>query len=101
MKHNPGVAKFWVKFQTGGTIDASQNVTSITGISTGSWDVNIDDNMSSANYVGVATAHDSGNTDLTGKIQSQTAAVLGISCAVTGDLTDPGTGMMVAGFGDL
>ena len=53
LKHHPGVAKAWVKFNGTGTpaINASYNVGSITDVGTGDYLVNFTTNFSSDNYV--------------------------------------------------
>lgn len=53
IKHSPGVAKAWVKFDSSGTVNASYNVSSVTDNSTGLWTVNWNTDFSSVNYVAV------------------------------------------------
>lgn len=64
LKYGNGVAKAWVNFNGTGTIAirSSYNVSSIVDIGTGAATVNIDNNMSSANYCVVASS--SGNNAL-------------------------------------
>lgn len=52
IKHSPGVAKGWIKFdgQSTVTIDASYNVNSITDVNVGRYDVYWDTDFSSADY---------------------------------------------------
>lgn len=50
LKHNPGVAKAWVKFDIAGTVNASRNVSSVTDTGTGDWTVNLTTAFSSVDY---------------------------------------------------
>ena len=98
LKHNPGVAKFWVFHDNGTTIHASHNVTSITDTGTGDHTVNFTEAFSSANYAVLAlsasgtTPHQDGGGPATGSIRIQNTDASGV-------LTD-GVRHFVAGFGD-
>jgi hypothetical protein len=65
MQWHPGVAKFWLKCNTSGTISASHNITSITDTGVGTLTVTIATDFSGTNYcvvsdVGVVNANMSG-----------------------------------------
>jgi len=55
LKHHPGVAKAWVKFNGTGTVSIldSYNVSSITDHGVGDWTVNFTNAFANADYVGV------------------------------------------------
>ena len=76
IRHNPGVAKVWVKFDITGSIDGSFNVDSITDTGAGNWTVVITTDFSDINYSALATWHDQAVTETKDKtIQTGTAAV--------------------------
>ena len=57
-----GIAKAWVQFTSGGTINGSFNVSSITVNSTGYYTVNLTTAMSNINYSAIATASSNGSS---------------------------------------
>lgn len=100
LKHSPGVAKAWVKFQVNGTIDASYNIDSVVKNSTGDWTITITNNFSSANYVAVVVAFDTTANDRDGQVDAMAAGTLGVICTGAGVKADPDTGMLVVMYGD-
>jgi hypothetical protein len=74
MKEHKGVCKAWVKFDgVSESIDASYNVSSITDVGTGMYDVNYTNNMSSAEYAisavcSVMSGADGGSSDSSNRL---------------------------------
>ena len=104
LKNGPSSCKAWVKFDSGGTVNASYNVSSVTDNSTGLWTVNWNTDFSSVNYVAVPGWRDdddkvefqvSGGSQATGTYEFK--MVNG-----GGSLTDPNAAddMHVVAFGD-
>ena len=58
VRHHPGVAKAWSKFDLAGTENASHNTDSVSDTGTGDWTVNITTDFSSVNYVVVPGMRD-------------------------------------------
>lgn len=58
LKHNPGAAKGWAKFDLAGTVNASQNVASVTDVGTGNWDVLWATDFSGVDYSVMAVVRD-------------------------------------------
>ncbi len=108
IKHNPGVAKVWVKFDLAGTVNASQNVDSVTDTGTGDWTVNITTDFSDADYAVVPgwRDDDAGGDELVADIGAQAAGSFQVILVDTGgvgnDLIDPAAAddMHAVAFGD-
>ena len=105
---HPSAAKGWVKFNSGGVIAASYNVTSVTDTGSGDWTVNWATDFSSADYCVSITASDFVATSLigyvyTGTQQAGSVQALATSATATGDtsgvLNDAGSVFVVA-YGD-
>lgn len=75
MKFHPGVAKAWILWATSGTtITASYNVTSVTNTGTGNETVNLNNNLSSADFAAFASANADGSNNVTINIGTKTAS---------------------------
>ncbi len=104
--HNPGVAKAWVKFDIASTVNASQNVASVTDTGTGDWLINIATDFSGVDYAGVAAYRidlGDGNKRII-QLGAQAAGTLQVimSTGDGGNPADPAAAddMHVAMFGD-
>ena len=104
LKHNPGMAKAWVKFDRAGTVNASQNITSITDTGAGDWTVTIATDFSSVNYAVIVTYRaDDGNLERWFCTGAQAAGTIQIlTDDHNGDIADPQSAddMHAAMFGD-
>lgn len=97
---HPGVAKCWAKFNTGATLDASYNMTSITDNGVGDFTATIGTDFSSANWAGVFTPFSSAQT-LIFRITAQAAGTIRVvTNTLAGSVTDPTEGFFFVGFGD-
>jgi hypothetical protein len=100
-------ARFWVKFNSAGTIAASFNVTSVTDNGAGDWTVNIATDFASADYAVVASggyaAHGGGADEiLSYNVTAQAAGSVQIQARDQGAaLEDPDTlnAIFAVGFG--
>jgi hypothetical protein len=105
IKHNPGVAKAWVKFDVAGTVNASYNMDSVTDTGTGDWSPQITTDFSSGDYTAVPgfredAANGNQNHTLIGAQAAGSFQVTHNDSA--GSLTDPAAAddMHAAAFGD-
>jgi hypothetical protein len=104
--HHPSAAKFWVSFNSSGTIQASYNVSSVTKNGTGDFTVNITTAFSSAEWcANYSTGHISGVTSLIPIGIAQTSSTFRLQTVRldTGGVGDPDTPnrIYVMGYGDL
>lgn len=99
VKNHPGVAKFWVKCDAAGNIEASHNVTSITDGGTGLLTVTIATDFSSANYVVTASAHAGGTANWVDITSIAAGSVVLRAKDYANNAVDP-TAWFVVGFGD-
>ena len=106
---HPSAAKAWVKFDVAGTINASQNVSSVTDTGTGDWTVNLTTAFSSVDYavvLGWRDDADSSDTDRITVIGAQAVGSFQIRMrntnSSTPSLSDPGAAddMHAVAFGD-
>lgn len=104
LKHHPGVAKAWAQWNVSGTIQDSYNVDSVTDNGAGDWTVNIDVDMSSADYAGFCNGgFDFGGVGpLIWLAATQGAGTFRVrSYSTAGALTDPNNvDPMFVAFGD-
>jgi len=104
LRHHPGVAKAWVRFNGTGTIaiNGSYNVASITDIGTGNYQINVDDDFSAADYCLLASAANNGTRNYT-DCASNAANTAGVLRVITsnqsGTLADSDL-VCAAAFGD-
>jgi len=70
VQHHPGVAKAWVRFASPSTVAGSHNVTSVSRLNEGRYQVNFTTAFSSANYCAVASAGDNTPSDSNGMTAS-------------------------------
>jgi hypothetical protein len=95
IRHNPGVAKGWVKAGITGNVIASYNVSSVDDTGTGEMTVNWADDFSGVHYVAVATPITGANRNVTiDDSPAPTAGTTKFLCwrgDTPGDLYDPGT----------
>jgi len=104
MRHHPGMAKVWVRFDGTGaiSINGSYNVTSLTDIGTGNYQINVADDFSGATYCVVAVAAINGARRYTdcASNSANTAGVLRVvTTTSTGTLADSDL-VCAAAFGD-
>lgn len=104
--YHPSAAKFWVSFNSSGTIQASYNVSSVTKNGTGDFTVNITTAFSSAEWcANYSTGHISGVTSLIPIGITQTSSTFRLQTVRldTGGVGDPDTPnrIYVMGYGDL
>ena len=102
LRHHPGIAKAWVKFQTDGTMDANYNILSITDNGTGDFTVNFTTAFSSANYACVGSVLISGTAERVVTFDAQVAGSCDLVVTdLNGAVTDAGvTAIMCSFFGD-
>lgn len=102
LKHNPGVAKVWLKFTVTGSVDASLNVTSVTDTAVGDWTVNIATDFSSLDYsIAVTMFTTSVIVGGIGTVDGQTAGTFGVEAFDdTGVQEDPSARIYAIAFGD-
>jgi hypothetical protein len=95
-----GSAKAWVVFDGTGTvaIRASYNVSSVTDLGTGQYDVNFTTAMSNANYSSVATDNYYGITNAGEPAPSSTASKVRVYTYNTGGSFIDASGVSVAIF---
>ena len=104
LRHTPGIAKQWVKFDLNGTVNASYNTSSVSDTSPGNWTVNIAANMSTVNYsISLSWRDDSAggvNKDLIGG--SQAAGTYQVTLVDADTIGDPAVAddMHCQAFGD-
>lgn len=104
-QYHPSAAKVWAQYDTGTTIVASYNVTSITDNGTGNQTVNFTTAFSSTSYCVVGSAKSDGATAATsycshpGTTLNTTNVNMLTNRASDGAFADPTTTMMVA-YGD-
>lgn len=105
LRHSPGVAKAWVKFDLDGTVNASHNVDSVTDTAAGNWTVNITTDFSGVDYaITIGFRDDSADGD-SGHIRigAQAAGSFQVTRNnAAASLSDPAAGddMHAAAFGD-
>ena len=106
---DPSAVKVWVKFDLDGTVNASQNVSSISDTGTGDWTVNLTTPFSSADYTMTAYWRDdtfaAGNHDMVLTGSSQLAGsfqilMFDISAAILADPAEAADDIHAAAFGD-
>ena len=102
IKHSPGVAKFYVKFNASGTIQGTAyNTTSVADNGTGDWTVTIATDFSSANWACSCTIETpftrSANIASSG---GQAAGTLQVRSTDNNGTMSDGVYMHVIGFGD-
>ncbi len=107
-QYHPSAAKAWLVCDVAGTIGASYNITSIADTATGTVDVTIATDFSSANYTAVACQYgNAGGAAATTRIvgvestnfAAGTLRLLSVR-ASDGAVIDPASGYMVTMFGD-
>ena len=80
VRHSPGVSKMDCKFDLAGTVNASNNVDSVTDTGTGDWTVNITTDFSSGDYSAVSgLREDAGVDDKFSRIVSQAAGTIQVN----------------------
>ncbi len=105
VKHNPGVAKAWLKFDKSGTVNASQNISSVTDTGAGNWNPNLTTPFSSADYAILLQIriNDGTSQDRIMQVSARTTSGFQVnSYIVAAENSDPATfdDMHAAAFGD-
>lgn len=101
IKHSPGVAKFYVKFNASGTIQGTAyNTTSVADNGTGDWTVTIADDFSSANWACSCTIETGFTRSANIESSGQAAGTLQVRSTDNNGSQSDGTLMHVIGFGD-
>ena len=103
LRYGPGVAKGWVDYnQSGNTVDASYNVSSVTDSATGSFIVNWNTDFSTANYSCVSQTGAETYYGTYSKSSNITAKTTGTTTIQTKAATQPLDSAMnqVVAFGD-
>ena len=95
-QYHPSSAKAWGQFGVDGTTQASYNVTSITDTGTGTVDVTIATDFSSASWSAVAVLFDT--NDRACQVSAKAAGTVTIRAAA--GTADPSSGYFFAAFGD-
>ena len=101
IKHSPGVAKFYVKFNPSGTIQGTAyNTTSVADNGTGDWTVTIATDFSSANWACSCTIETGFTRSANIASSGQAAGTLQVRSTDNNGTMSAGTLMHVIGFGD-
>jgi hypothetical protein len=101
IKHSPGVAKFYVKFNASATIQGTAyNTTSVADNGTGDWTVTIADDFSSANWACSCTIETGFTRSANIESSGQAAGTLQVRSTDNNGSQSDGTLMHVIGFGD-
>ena len=101
IKHSPGVAKFYVKFNASGTIQGTAyNTTSVADNGTGDWTVTIATDFSSANWACSCTIETGYTRSANIASSGQAAGTLQVRSTDNNGTMSDGVLMHVIGLGD-
>jgi hypothetical protein len=98
---HPSAAKWWAKWDNAGSISASYNTSSVTDNGTGSWDPNIGNDMSSANWAAFAQVLVAADAARSTVIRSQGSSVCRVLVFDSTPALVDGSAMYAGGLGDL